>query len=204
MRGESRRIIMSVTSGNFWLNQAQMEGNVSYWWNLVRIKHPEWTKNSQAAMMGNAQLESTVNPGIWQNLTVNYSQGYGLFQWTEARYYIQWATNQGLDPGNMNTAFLRIEYELANHLQYYPTSNYPETFQQFLTSTKDIGYLTRAFVRNYERPAAFNDEKRTRYAMKWYKFLDGAPIPPDIPWNPPDGSFWWIYYMRRRLNDGFY
>lgn len=174
-----------------------------YWWNLVRQYHSDWTLNATAAMMGNAQLESTVNPGIWQDLTVNYDAGYGLFQWTKARYYIQWCNENGMPPGTLMTAFRRIEYELRNHLQYYPTKDYPETFQEFLTSTKPVPYLTRAFVRNYERPSAFNDEKRTKYALNWYEFLNGGVLPPEPPYVPVNGSFWWIYYMRRNVRYGY-
>lgn len=35
-----------------------------------------------AAICGNFYQESTVNPGIWENLTVN-APGYGLGQWTD-------------------------------------------------------------------------------------------------------------------------
>lgn len=43
---------------------------------------------AQAGIIGNMYHESALNPWRWENNTVNYSRGYGLFQFTPAREYI--------------------------------------------------------------------------------------------------------------------
>ena len=77
----------------------------------------------------------------------------------------------------MDTQLQRIEYELENGIQYYPTSAYPETFKEFKVSTKDPYYLGMAFLANYERPAVANQPKRGQQAQAWYEFLCALPAP---------------------------
>ena len=67
-----------------------------------------------AAICGNFYQESTVNPGIWENLTVN-APGYGLGQWTDNPPQVMrrtalfnWlsANNYAQDSGDGQLAFL--------------------------------------------------------------------------------------------------
>lgn len=51
-------------------------------------KNAGYSDEAIAGMLGNAQAESGMNPWRWQNDTVNYSKGYGLFQYTPASGYI--------------------------------------------------------------------------------------------------------------------
>lgn len=167
---------MEVISGNRYLTQAEMENNARYIWNYLGSRG--WSLNAVAGMLGNMQTESTINPGIWQSLDAgNTSGGFGLVQWTPATKLIDWANQNDLDYTAMDTQLARLEYELANGLQYYPTSDYPETFEQFKTSTKDPYYLGMAFLANYERPAVPNQTKRGLQAQAWYEFLSALPAP---------------------------
>ena len=163
-------------SGNRYLSQAEMENNAKYIWYYLSGKG--WTINAVAGMLGNMQTESTINPGIWESLdSGNTSGGYGLVQWTPATKLIYWCDNNGLNYQDIAAQLQRIEYELANGIQYYPTKNYPETFAEFKKSTKDPYYLGMAFLANYERPAVANQPKRGQQAEKWYEFLTGLPAP---------------------------
>lgn len=163
-------------SGNRFLSQAEMENNARYIWNYLGSRG--WSINAVAGMLGNMQTESTINPGIWQSLdSGNTSMGFGLVQWTPATKLINWASGRDLDYTAMDTQLERIEYELANGIQYYPTSSYPETFAQFKVSTKDPYYLGMAFLANYERPAVSNQPKRGQQAQAWYEFLCALPAP---------------------------
>ena len=47
-----------------------------------------YTKTAVAGMLGNVMKESGLNPWRWEGNTVNYSKGYGLFQFTPASGYI--------------------------------------------------------------------------------------------------------------------
>lgn len=163
-------------TGNRFLSKAEMENNARYIWNY--LGQNGWTMNAVAGMLGNMQTESTINPGIWESLdSGNTSGGFGLVQWTPATKLITWANSMRLDYQDIDTQLERIEYELANGLQYYPTASYPETFKQFKESTKDPYYLGMAFLANYERPAVSNQPKRGQQAQAWYEFLSALPAP---------------------------
>ena len=70
-------------------------------------------------MLGNMQRESTINPGLWQNMDEgNTSLGLGLVQWTPATNLINWCNNFGLDYLDIESQCSRIIYELENGLQY--------------------------------------------------------------------------------------
>lgn len=158
-------------SANRYLTLEEMQINAEYiaWYLLQR----GWTLNAIAGMLGNMQTESTINPGIWQNLAVNVGPAFGLVQWDPFTKYTDWCDANGLEPASMDSALQRIEWELENHEQYYPTSNYPETFAEFKTSTKSPTYLGMAFLLNYERPRDQDQTIRGEQAEYWYTYLSG-------------------------------
>lgn len=156
-------------TGNYYLSNSEMQDNALYIYKYLSARG--WSRNAIAGLLGNFQAESTINPGIWQSLDEgDTSAGYGLVQWTPATKYLEWCSNNGLEPSHMGSALQRIEYELENGLQYYPTDSYPETFAEFKTSTKSANYLGMAFVTNYERPAEITSIRGTN-AEYWYEFL---------------------------------
>lgn len=48
-----------------------------------------YSKEATAGILGNVQQESGFNPWRWQSDKVNYSAGYGLFQYTPASGYLE-------------------------------------------------------------------------------------------------------------------
>lgn len=180
--------------GSYWgesapLTTAQMEVSAFYIYSALIDKG--WTPQAIAGLLGNAQHESSINPGRWQSDSVgSLSSGYGLVQWTPAENYINWCGDQGRkDPSEMDNAIARILYELDNNLQYYPTSDYPASFQQFTQSTASPYDLACAFAWNYERSwtVLYGTEAekealrqlRGGAAENWYTFLTGKePTPP--------------------------
>lgn len=177
---------MSYVSANRFLTQSEMEKNATYIYNYLAPKG--WTKNAIAGMLGNMQTESSINPGIWQNLDAgNTSLGYGLVQWTPATKYLDWCEEHDLEPSAMESALERIIYELESGLQYYATDAYPLSFYEFKHSTLDPAYLGLAFLANYERPAEPNQPARGTQATAWYNFLGGGDYDPpgeDEPATP--------------------
>lgn len=160
-------------SKNAFLTDDEMTVNAKYIYGYLTSRG--WTPQAVCGMLGNMETESTINPGIWQNLDEgNNSNGFGLVQWTPASTYRTWCGNNGLDPSAMDSALQRIEYELANGLQYYPTDAYPLTFKEFKVSTKSPSYLAQAFLKNYERPADQDQPARSTQAEKWYARLTGS------------------------------
>lgn len=125
--------------------------------------------------------ESTINPGIWQNLDEgNMELGYGLVQWTPAPKYLDWCTQNNYTPSNMLTAIRRLEYELDTGIQWYPTSYYNHSFGYFLTDSSITPYeAAMAFLHNYERPDNLNQPNRGKQGEYWYTYITGhePPIP---------------------------
>lgn len=169
-------------TGNRYLSQAEKEDNARYIWNYLGARG--WSKNAVAGMLGNMETESSINPGIWQGLNEGVGPAYGLVQWDPYTKYTNWCSDNGLEKSHMDSALKRIEYELENGLQYYPTDSYPETFAEFKVSTASPYYLGMAFLANYERPAEPNQPARGEQAERWYSFLEGLPVVPDNPDTP--------------------
>lgn len=180
---------MSWIVKNEYLNEIEQENNVTEFANYFLPLG--WTVNALAGMLGNIEVESTINPGLWQGRNEgNLDGGFGLVQWTPARNYIEWAGS------NYNTGERQCErliYELNNGLQYYPTSDYPLTFNEFVhTTNSDIAYLVRTFENNYERAGDPDIPLRESNGLKWYEYLTGLP-----PYGKIKKSKW-IYYIKRR------
>lgn len=155
-----------------------------------------WSKNAICAMLGNMQRESTINPGIWQNLDAgNTSLGIGLVQWTPATKLIDWCNQNGVPYDVLDFQCARIQWELENNQQWIATSSYPESFREFAQSTKDIEYLTYAFLKNYERAGVEAIQERINHANYWFNNLDGeSSIVNYIPRLTDEGikgSYYW-------------
>ena len=160
----------SWISGNFWLNLEEMQNNAVLIWNY--FKSQGWSVNAVAAMLGNMQSESTINPGIWENQDP-FVGGYGLVQWTPYTKYSEWAIDGWEDNGPKECE--RIVWELNNGVQWYPTEKYPMTFEEFSQSKDPVGVLAQAFLYNYERPGDLNQPWRSTQAEYWFEFLGGVP-----------------------------
>jgi len=185
------------------LTQSQMEVNATYIYKYLSSKG--WTINSIAGLLGNLQHESSINPGRWEGDDVGSGPGYGLCQWTPYTNYTNWVEG---DPSEMDNNLSRIIYELENHLQYFVTDGYPETFKEFTESTKDPYYLACAFAWNYERSwvVLYGSEeerealrqKRGGSANAWYEFLGGVPITPDSPTQNKKKKYKFVLFNKRR------
>lgn len=188
----------SLLSSSGSLSQTQMNTNATYIYNYFKLRG--WTTNAICGMLGNLQAESSLNPGRWQSeLVGNREGGYGIVQWTPASKYLDWCGS--LDPSEMDTNLSRIEYEYQNNLQYYPTTDYPETFEEFTKSTKSPSYLAMAFLKNYERAGVEVAETRIKFANNWYTYLTG--VNPDVPTiNNQKKKFKFHLFKKRRLIHG--
>lgn len=190
---------MAWISGNYYLNEEQMQNNANIIWSI--LSGHGWTLNAVAGMLGNMETESSINPGIWQDLTVG-TGGYGLVQWTPYTKYSSWAGSDWRDNGDKEVA--RIEWEFANGEQYYKTSSYPLTANEFKTSHYSPEYLAYAFLYNYERPGNKNQPQRQTDARKWYDYLSGEePTPPDPPEPDPEPipayiPYWLLFKFKGR------
>lgn len=190
--------------GNRWLTIGEMQNNATIIFNEL-LKNG-FTVESICGLLGNTGGiytlgESSINPGIWQNLTPNPALGFGLFQWTPSTNYTNWADVNGYehDDGYGQLDWLINQTVLTG--QWIPTSDYPETFNEFKASTKDPEYLAYVFLNNFERPANRNQPDRQRNARYWYEWYTNSYVPPENP--PQNGGEWsskmpiWLYLKRR-------
>lgn len=174
-------------TGNFYLSQSQMEVNATWIYNYLSTCSNPWTIEAISGMLGNAQTESTINPGIWQGLKENFGPGYGLTQWTPYAKYWDWCQSEGLEPSNIESACKRLILESeSGGLQWVTHSNYPLTFEQYIKSTATPYHLGMTFLNNYEMPAQINQPIRGTQAENWYTFLSGGQ--PPTPPTPPEGE----------------
>lgn len=169
-------------SENRYLSKGEMQINAIY---IARALIPMgWTMNAICGMLGNMQTESTINPGIWENLDYgNMEGGYGLVQWTPASKYIIWAESRGLERDHMDSQLARIEWEVANNQQWIHPNM---TFKEFKESTDTPYNLAMLFLKHYERPADPNQPIRGTQANEWWEFLNDTPLPDpggEIPEN---------------------
>lgn len=195
------------TYGNYWgndyntsntLNQSQMEVNATYLYNALTSRG--WSINAIAGILGNMQAESSINPGRWQGNNVGVGPAYGIVQWDPFTKYTNWALNQGLDPSEMDSNLSRIDYEIANNLQWIPTSQYNFSFQEFTTSNETPEYLASAFLKNYERAGVEVEEQRRTNARAWYEYLGGiTPTPTE-----KEHKFPWVLYAKKIRNKPYF
>lgn len=174
--------------GNRYLSQAEMENNVDIIFNYLKSKG--WSDNAIAAVLGNMQEESTINPGIWQNLTPNVSSGWGLVQWTPSTKYTNWAQQNGFANDNGYAQLKWIDEVMASSGEWFQNPNYPvyyESYADFKTdTTHTVEWLTLCFLHSFERTTN-HIQNRVDNANAWYTYITGltpqppGPIDPDYP-----------------------
>ena len=189
---------MQFYTGNRYLSYAQMKVNAAYLWTYWH--YLGWTIEAAAAMLGNMQKESTINPGIWQGLKEgNMSGGFGLVQWTSAYKYRYWCAILDIDPAHMLSAIDRIETEYAvdngtytgdeSYIFAYSLDQWSGgagaefgvpfmSFAEFKYSTATPENLAMMFACKYERSRAIQQDpygasaiKRGELARYWYNYI---------------------------------
>ena len=191
---------MMFISSNAYLNMDDMKVNAHYI--SERLLSHNWSINAIAGVLGNMQVESTINPGIWENLDEgNMSGGYGLVQWTPASKYTNWADSRGLPWGHPDSQIARLNYEVNNNIQWIHPSM---TFFEYTISTLPPYDLAVLFLHHYERPLNPDPENRGTKANFWYEYITG-----NIPQPPPPKDYDFLiisrkpFILRRRMNGGY-
>ncbi len=109
-----------------------------------------------AAICGNFYQESTVNPGIWENLTIN-APGYGLGQWTDNPPIVErrtalfnWLTANGYphDSGEGQLKFL--VYENLWIPSTFTPSAYNTLTDYFNSTSTNLSALVYEFMWHWE------------------------------------------------------
>lgn len=165
---------------NGWLTQDEMYNNAIIVYSL--LYYQGYSRNAIAGMLGNMEIESTINPGIWENLDEgNYNVGFGLVQWTPASYYINWANSHGY-PATDGTPQVKwlVEETVPMGEWIIYSSDYNMPYSDFIVSTTDAATLADIYVHNFLRPANYNNlPQREAAATRWYDIITNvAPIQP--------------------------
>lgn len=134
-----------------------------------------------SAIAGNMWQESTLSPGVWENLSpglpTDLLKGYGLGQWTNTggdthgRLYqlLTWLSDNGYaaDDGDGQLAFLIHEDVWYQHDEY-PFSNLTEFLQ---SDSSDITMLTHAYNLCWEGIHDSSWDNRVDYANQCYAYI---------------------------------
>lgn len=163
-------------SSNEYLTLEQMQNNAKCVWRFFQQRG--WTLESVAGMLGNMQTESTINPGVWENLTpYPPGGGAGLVGWTPYQRITDWLTAHGYEFGDGDGECEKIQEEMEHpeiEVTWIATDVYQFSFEEFSKSTADPGYLGLAFLACYERPTNPNQPERGEQAKYWYEYLSGT------------------------------
>lgn len=197
-------------SGNRYLNNSEVYNNAEKVYTFFGSRG--YSDNAVAAILGNMWRESTVNPGIWEELKP-YRGGYGLCQWTPYTKYSNWAGRNWQNNGDLECQYLdySLQYNWfrnSDNPQYVPEVP-PISVSEFITSDIEPWTLAMMFCAYYEHPKNPNDTVRGDKAFEFYNWITGGsvtpppidPTPPDDP-NPPvadtDIPIWMLFKIAKR------
>lgn len=172
---------MAWINDNRALSEAEMQNNAQLFYN--NLKGAGASINLISGILGNAQSESTINPGRTE---VGGGGGYGLLQWTPASKLIDWCNANGLNPADGDAQCARIRFEKDTGIQWGATGSYPLSFAQAWTSGESPEYLASAFLYNYERPLdpGATEIYRQSQARYWYNYLQQHSGVYIVRWEP--------------------
>lgn len=140
----------------------------------------------------------------------NFSGGYGLVQWTPASKLCNWCsdgkqngTGRTLPYWDIDSQLYRIDWEARNNKQWGIASYNKEykykgekfsdlTFSQFITSDRDVNWLTAAFAFCYERPAGSDNYLSDGEISNGYQTAAEAKLGL-CETRGADGEFWYEY-----------
>lgn len=163
-------------------------------WEIYNYFHnltPSWSTESIAAMCGNWQHESVMNPFIRYTTE---SGGFGLAQWiTNKSNLISWATSQGLTPTSGPAQVQYVEQERQGiDDQWLRRGDYAQSFDSFAYNQQSmsVAQLTRCFNDCFERPNQWWSVRVTN-AEYYYQLFGGTPPGPSPTADP------WLYFKKR-------
>lgn len=156
-----------------------------------------WTYNAIAAVVGNMQVESYLNPAQWElgRTIESYDErniGFGLVQWTPWWKYANWAGSDWRTNYDKQLGRLMFELEQGEGYQWVTTQSYPLSFEEFTRSRAEPETLALVFFKNYERGIG-GEEARQANARTWYDYLMTNP-PGPMPVN--SGRFNFTLYLK--------
>lgn len=187
------------------ITQYQINNVINIWSFFVENG---WSVNAIAAVLGNMQVESLINPNFTEtrkttqqsnNDVLYYQKGLGLVQWTTTKAkspdvpqkLVNYAVRNNFNWYDGWAQLLRIKGEREYDLNQLATGGKRSFFYQvsvagvmydfenFPTSTASVSNLTKAWLWGYERASAPDIDRRIANAQYWYSFLTDTENPPE-------------------------
>jgi len=181
---------VSVTNLALTINQRRQNARYIYSYLL------NWgfTKNAACGVLGNIDLESDYDLGIWQKEMNRTDLGYGLVQWSPSQDFLDWAYSDGLisqaTPGMVNALARSNPPKLMDAeldcLAYdgcrrfakpsatgYPNhSGYNMTYAQYKKSTYTPETMAVIFCDHFEQIKMISTiPERKESARQWFDIL---------------------------------
>ena len=188
-------------SKNAYLSESEMQNNAKIIYQTFAKQG--WTLNAIAGMMGNMQQESTLSPGIWQDLDSTWIEGgHGLVGWTPSTRITNWLSAHGYGPddGDGQCAKIIEEWLHPEIESVWVERGYAISFDEFTKSSESADFLASVFMDNYENPGWPAESNRRQYALYWYDWLlnnggtGGSIYVPRLTSDGIQGNPYWYDY----------
>ena len=171
-----------------------------------------WSVNAIAAMLGNMNYESNLNPARVYPVGSFPHQGASLsdigndqavYHPDSAYGFVQWKGRGELDPDNnqlvgyairYNTEWYdgdiqmqRLLWEYHDNKKFHPRTinGVYWTWDKFVTSTEPPETLAMVWMHCYEGTDSVRSIRKQN-ARKWYEYFEGGPEPPGPDPQPPE------------------
>lgn len=187
---------MSWISDNRYLTEDEMRNNAQIIKDYL-INECGWSLNAVCGVLGNMEIESTINPGIWQSLQVG-TGGFGLVQWTPHTNYTDWADANGYDWTDGYGQLVWINEQTVPTGQWIATTDYNLTFNEFKVSNNSPEYLASAFLKNFERAGVEVEADRQSNARAWFDLFTGTDTPGDNTYIKKRKGYNFMLFCRRK------
>lgn len=181
-------------------NQNQIDNAAEIW---AFFRNRGYSEQATAALIGNAQHESYLNPAQWQVSVGSTTGAYGLWQWDPTTRYVNlYCGTYGYDRTNGYYQCLWVDTQTIGGLDgnQWDGRVAPTSWEDWKQSTSAPADLAYSFCRNWERGEWV--ERRATNATYWYEYFTGVTPPPPTP-DPGDSSYaaWFAVFrtlMKRR------
>lgn len=184
---------INVPGVNQYLPQASRDNNAWEVYNYFHNLSQAWTVESIAAMAGNMDVESTLNPGI-----ENTAGAYGLTQYLGSRKttFVSWMTSHGYSSWTDGAGQCEyINYSMTHNTEteaWYGRGGYTNSFSDFAYNIGSWGLydLVDMFQYCFERVDIGNPSTQRRTRAAHYLEMYGGTPPGPTPGNVPA----WLLY----------
>lgn len=192
--------IQSPSNAPAYLSESDQRNNAILI-NAYLSKHG-YSQSAVAGILANWQDESTMNPNIWQDLTVG-TGAYGLAQFDPASKYRDWAQQKGysFDDANVNGNG-QLEWIVDMPAgEWLPSVTHPEynmSYDEFKVIQNDPEKACKAWLWQFERAGTEHLAKRIQNAYYWFNEIPNFPS--DVGNPPPTIKAGFVdWELRRRL-----